>query len=77
MMKEVIMEYTIRMTWDEDSQVWIATSEEIPGLVLESGSYDALIERVRQAAPEIIALNGQESASGYRYCSERYQRALA
>ena len=62
MMKEVIMEYTIRMTWDEEAQVWIATSEEIPGLVLESGSYDALIERVRQAAPEIIALNGQESA---------------
>ena len=56
------MEYTIRMTWDEEAQVWIATSEEIPGLVLESGSYDALIERVRQAAPEIIALNGQESA---------------
>ena len=62
MMKEVIMEYTIRMSWDEEAQVWIATSEEIPGLVLESGSYDALIERVRQAAPEIIALNGQESA---------------
>ncbi len=77
MLKEVIMEYKILMQWDEESQVWIATSDEIPGLVLESGSYDALIEKVRIAAPEILELNGQETASGYRYYSERYQRALA
>lgn len=28
-----------------------------PGLVLEGGSLDALIERVRYAAPELIELN--------------------
>lgn len=30
----------------------------MPGLVLESGSFDALIERLRYAVPELLALNG-------------------
>jgi hypothetical protein len=39
--------------------------EGIPGLVIESDSLDALIERVRFAAPELLALNGatQETCS--------------
>ena len=52
------MEYIINTVWDNDARVWIATSDDIPGLVLESGSLDALMERVRIAAPEILALNG-------------------
>ena len=48
----------IRMLWDEDAQVWIATSEDVPGLVMESGSFDALIERLRIAVPELLQLNG-------------------
>jgi hypothetical protein len=51
-------EYLISLTWDNEAAVWIATSEDIPGLVLESGSLDALIERVRFVAPEILSLNG-------------------
>jgi hypothetical protein len=51
-------EYTVNLTWDGEAAVWIATSGDIPGLVLESGSLDALIERVRFAAPELLALNG-------------------
>jgi hypothetical protein len=52
-------EYVVNLIWDEDANVWIATSNDIPGLVLESGSIDALIERVRFAAPELIAMNGE------------------
>ncbi len=53
------MEVTIQMLWDKDAQVWTAKSEDVPGLVLESGSLDALIERVRFAVPELLELNGQ------------------
>jgi hypothetical protein len=52
-----IMEYVITFTWDDDAGVWIATSDDIPGLVLESGSFDALIERTRFAIPELLELN--------------------
>ena len=51
------MEYAVQFNWDPEAAVWIATSEDVPGLVLESGSIDALIERVRYAVPELLGLN--------------------
>ena len=53
------MEYTVNLLWDNESGVWIATSDDIIGLVLESGSLDLLIERVRRAAPELLEMNHQ------------------
>ena len=52
------MAYRINMLWDQEAQVWIATSEDVPGLVLENESFDALIEKVRSAVPELVRLNG-------------------
>ena len=53
------MSYRIKLVWDRDAAVWVATSQDVPGLVLESGSFDALLERVRYAVPELIELNGE------------------
>ena len=52
--------FAVQFQWDEDASVWIATSKDIPGLVLESESLDRLIDRVRIAIPELIRLNGSE-----------------
>ncbi len=52
------MSYIIRFIWDDDAEVWIATSDDVPGLVLESGSFDALVERVKYVVPELIKMNG-------------------
>ena len=54
------MEYKIQLLWDNEASVWVATSPDVPGLVLESGSFDALIERVRYAIPELLELNRQK-----------------
>ena len=48
----------ISLNYDEKASVWIAESDDVPGLVLESGSLDALIERVKMAVPELLELNG-------------------
>ena len=48
--------YNIEITWDGEACVWVAVCDDIP-LALESNSYDALIERVKIVAPEIIELN--------------------
>ena len=61
-------EYTINFSWDPEASVWIATSENIPGLVLESGSFDALIERVRFAVPELLELNGLQCGPMLSHC---------
>lgn len=56
------MEYNVKFLWDDEAAVWVATSDDIKGLVLEGGSADALIERVRIAVPELLELNGQKPA---------------
>lgn len=55
------MEYTINFTWDNEACVWIATSNDVPGLVLESSSFDDLLERTRNAVPEILELDNTQS----------------
>ena len=57
-------EYNIQMTWDAEAAVWIATSDDVPGLALESGSFDALVERVKYAVPELMELN-HRAATAY------------
>ena len=69
------MEYKIYFAWDDDAKVWIATSEDVPGLVLESGSFDALLERTRFAVPELLALNNSVSQPlTLTFVSERHER---
>jgi predicted RNase H-like HicB family nuclease len=54
-------EYTIFLAWDGEAGVWFCTSEDIPGLILESNSVEALMERVKLAAPELLEMSGAES----------------
>ena len=70
------MEYTVDFLWDNEAQVWIATSDDIPGLVLEGGSIDALLERVKCTAPEILSLNGAPKATAFLFRAERKDPAF-
>ncbi len=54
------MSCLVNLLWDQEAAVWVATSEDVPGLALESSSFDALVERVRIAVPELLALNGSK-----------------
>ena len=51
------MDFVIKMVWDGDAKRWAAIGSAGMGLVLESDSFDTLIERVKLAAPEMIELN--------------------
>ena len=48
----------MRFVWDAEAAVWIATCEDVPGLVLEDADIDALAERAKVAAEELVKLNG-------------------
>ena len=68
-------EYNIKFQWDGDAAVWIATSEDVPGLVLESGSLGALMERVKITVPELLELNGvPNQALSLCFKSEKYEQ---
>lgn len=59
MLRGEIMNYTVLFTWDEEASVWVATSPDVTGLVLESESLDSLMNRVKDAVPELLELNSQ------------------
>ena len=70
-----MVEYVIHLIWDSEAAVWVATSDDVPGLVLEGGSLDALIERVRFAVPELLALDGVHD-TGVTLCFQSERREL-
>ena len=43
--------------WDNEAGIWVATSDDIPGLVTEAASLDELLERVLAVAPELLEDN--------------------
>lgn len=69
-------DYVVNLTWDNEADVWVAQSSDIPGLVLESGSFDALLERVRFAVPELLELNmySEENYPTITFVSKRQER---
>ena len=49
---------SIQFFYDTDACVWIATSDDIRGMVLEDCSLERLKERVKDVAIELVELNG-------------------
>ena len=45
--------YVIDLSWDEEANVWMAISDEIP-IALECDSLDTLIGRVKLAVPDML-----------------------
>ncbi|MCL2812632.1 MAG: DUF1902 domain-containing protein [Clostridia bacterium] len=60
------MSYDVDVLWDDEAGVWCAVCDNIP-IALESNSFDALIERVKTAAHEILDLNGK-AGENIRLC---------
>ena len=70
-------EYKITFTWDNESAMWIATSDDVLGLVLEHGSFDALLERVRVAVPELLELDGVGNSDVFlNFAAARQERLI-
>jgi len=44
-------------TWDGEAKVWVAESEDIPGLVTEAPTTEALLAKLRTLVPELLDLN--------------------
>ena len=53
------MERTIlvRALWDPEASVWVAESDDVPGLATEAESLDALVQKLNAIIPELLELN--------------------
>ena len=47
----------VRALWDAQASVWVAESDDVPGLATEAESLDALVHKLNLMIPELLELN--------------------
>jgi predicted RNase H-like HicB family nuclease len=50
--------YHVQADWDAEAGVWVATSEDVPGLATEAETIEALANKLRAMIPELLQANG-------------------
>ncbi len=43
--------------WDDEAEMYVATSDDVPGLVTEAKTFEALKERIFAVVPELLRDN--------------------
>ena len=47
----------VHAEWDEVARVWVATSDDVPGLATEEDNLEGLIEKLKVMIPELLDVN--------------------
>ena len=47
----------VQAFWDAEARVWVATSDDLPGLVTEADTAEHLSEKLKVMIPELIEIN--------------------
>lgn len=50
--------FFIRAEWDAEAEVWVATSDDVPGLATEAETIELLSEKLAIMIPELLEANG-------------------
>ena len=51
--------YYVHAQWDEEARVWVASSDDVPGLATEAETTEALVQKLKTLIPELLEANGQ------------------
>ncbi|MHC5937312.1 DUF1902 domain-containing protein [Nostoc sp.] len=51
--------------WDSDAEVWVATSDDVLGLVTEASTIEVLTQKLREIIPELIMYNHSKTSTRY------------
>jgi predicted RNase H-like HicB family nuclease len=52
------MNIIVKAIWDAEAAVWVATSDDVPGLVTEAETFEELDKKLRVMIPELLIENG-------------------
>ena len=44
--------------WDDEARVWVASSDDVPGLAIGADTLEELIEKLKIVIPELLVENG-------------------
>jgi len=50
--------FFVRAEWDQEVGVWVATSDDVPGLATEAETLEALSAKLEYMIPELLEANG-------------------
>jgi predicted RNase H-like HicB family nuclease len=64
--------YQVKAEWDDEASVWVASSDDVPGLATGADTLEALIDKLKVVIPELLEANGLLPAG-----AERIERAKA
>jgi predicted RNase H-like HicB family nuclease len=48
---------TVRAMWDAEASVWVAESDDVPGLITEANDLESLVSKLRVMIPELLEAN--------------------
>jgi predicted RNase H-like HicB family nuclease len=48
----------VRADWDPEANLWVADSDDVPGLATEAETVERLIAKLEIMIPELLELNG-------------------
>ena len=67
----------VRAEWDEEARVWVATSDDVPGLATEAETTEQLIEKLKVIIPELFEANdfAANSEIPFELFSRRFETA--
>jgi hypothetical protein len=49
--------FNVQVTWDAEAEMWVADSDDIPGLAAEAPDDKALWKKLEILIPELLTLN--------------------
>ncbi|HKV17052.1 MAG TPA: DUF1902 domain-containing protein [Reyranella sp.] len=64
--RDAMRAYQVAAEWDDEARVWVATSDDVPGLVTEADTKEHLVEKLRELVPELLSLNAHLLADSER-----------
>lgn len=65
--------YFIRAEWDDEAKVWVASSDDVPGLATEEETLEGLITKLEIMVPELLAANDIDHAqASFELFSRRF-----
>jgi predicted RNase H-like HicB family nuclease len=50
--------YHVNAEWDDEASVWVASSDDVPGLATGADTVEELIEKLKIIIPELLEENG-------------------
>lgn len=50
--------FNVHAEWDNEARVWVASSDDVPGLATEADTSEGLVEKLKTLIPELLELNG-------------------